>query len=291
MTSRIIQLTVLDVLATGMTLRRGVDFQPHLRKIKESLNASRYPAGDDPTEPRQPPHGSLAPTPRLQAQVGLLPGARLRACRCHWQPRHRQTRDLGPAHPQQRPGARVPDHGVGAVTGIDAQRALPGTVLLQLTLVLEYPLAATLDPQLALLPAGLAIQMVVTLGAIEPRQRYLTDVTNTPVGLQCMAQLAGFAVLVLGAQAQVHAPPQVRMQVDLPVAQLQLPMSGAHRRQFAAVQQASSPASAPSHGMARHSRSGWRPYQGQHTGTPHGSPPHLRPLRRRTTARASAPAG
>ncbi len=48
MTSRIIQLTVLDVLATGMTLRRGVDFQPHLRKIKESLNASRYPIEDDP---------------------------------------------------------------------------------------------------------------------------------------------------------------------------------------------------------------------------------------------------
>jgi RpiR family carbohydrate utilization transcriptional regulator len=47
MTSRIIQLTVLDVLATGMTLRRGVDFQPHLRKIKESLNASRYPIGDE----------------------------------------------------------------------------------------------------------------------------------------------------------------------------------------------------------------------------------------------------
>ncbi|MFF7707151.1 transcriptional regulator HexR [Pseudomonas sp. NPDC007930] len=43
MTSRIIQLTVLDVLATGMTLRRGTDFQPHLRRIKESLNASRYP--------------------------------------------------------------------------------------------------------------------------------------------------------------------------------------------------------------------------------------------------------
>ena len=47
MTSRIIQLTVLDVLATGMTLRRGVDFQPHLRKIKESLNDSRYPVGDE----------------------------------------------------------------------------------------------------------------------------------------------------------------------------------------------------------------------------------------------------
>ncbi|WP_459077329.1 MurR/RpiR family transcriptional regulator [Metapseudomonas sp. CR3202] len=49
MTSRIIQLTVLDVLATGMTLRRGVDFQPHLRKIKESLNASRYPTDEEPT--------------------------------------------------------------------------------------------------------------------------------------------------------------------------------------------------------------------------------------------------
>ena len=48
MTSRIIQLTVLDVLATGMTLRRGADFQPHLRKIKESLNASRYPANEEP---------------------------------------------------------------------------------------------------------------------------------------------------------------------------------------------------------------------------------------------------
>ncbi|WP_120995141.1 MurR/RpiR family transcriptional regulator [Stutzerimonas urumqiensis] len=43
MTSRIIQLTVLDALAAGVTLRRGVDFQPHLRKIKESLLATRYP--------------------------------------------------------------------------------------------------------------------------------------------------------------------------------------------------------------------------------------------------------
>ena len=48
MTSRIIQLTVLDVLATGVTLRRGVDFQPHLRRIKESLSASRYPADEEP---------------------------------------------------------------------------------------------------------------------------------------------------------------------------------------------------------------------------------------------------
>lgn len=43
MTSRIIQLTVLDALAAGVTLRRGVDFQPHLRKIKESLLATRFP--------------------------------------------------------------------------------------------------------------------------------------------------------------------------------------------------------------------------------------------------------
>ncbi|WP_028241043.1 MurR/RpiR family transcriptional regulator [Stutzerimonas azotifigens] len=43
MTSRLIQLTVLDTLAAGVTLRRGVDFQPHLRKIKESLLPTRYP--------------------------------------------------------------------------------------------------------------------------------------------------------------------------------------------------------------------------------------------------------
>jgi len=47
MTSRIIQLTVLDVLVTGMTLRRGIDFQPHLRKVKESLNYTRYPYEDE----------------------------------------------------------------------------------------------------------------------------------------------------------------------------------------------------------------------------------------------------
>ena len=46
MTSRIVQLTVLDTLAAGVTLRRGVDFQPHLRRIKESLVATRYPNED-----------------------------------------------------------------------------------------------------------------------------------------------------------------------------------------------------------------------------------------------------
>ncbi|MBY4677066.1 MurR/RpiR family transcriptional regulator [Marinobacterium sp. CAU 1594] len=43
MTSRIVQLTLLDVLATGVTLRRGVDFHTHLKKIKDSLQATRYP--------------------------------------------------------------------------------------------------------------------------------------------------------------------------------------------------------------------------------------------------------
>jgi RpiR family carbohydrate utilization transcriptional regulator len=47
MTSRLIQLTVLDVLATGVTLRRGPDFQPHLRKIKESLLPTRHPSQDE----------------------------------------------------------------------------------------------------------------------------------------------------------------------------------------------------------------------------------------------------
>ncbi|MCE8024237.1 MULTISPECIES: MurR/RpiR family transcriptional regulator [Halomonadaceae] len=44
MTSRMIQLTLIDVLATGVTLRRGEDFLPHLKKIKDSLQETRYPA-------------------------------------------------------------------------------------------------------------------------------------------------------------------------------------------------------------------------------------------------------
>ena len=35
MTSRVIQLTLIDALATGVTLRRGEDFLPHLKKIKD----------------------------------------------------------------------------------------------------------------------------------------------------------------------------------------------------------------------------------------------------------------
>ena len=44
MTSRMIHLAMIDVLATGVTLRRGEDFQDHLKKIKDSLQATRFPA-------------------------------------------------------------------------------------------------------------------------------------------------------------------------------------------------------------------------------------------------------
>ena len=44
MTSRMIQLALIDVLATGVTLRRGEDFLDHLKKIKDSLVETRYPA-------------------------------------------------------------------------------------------------------------------------------------------------------------------------------------------------------------------------------------------------------
>lgn len=43
MTSRMIQLALIDVLATGVTLRRGEDFLHHLKKIKDSLRETRYP--------------------------------------------------------------------------------------------------------------------------------------------------------------------------------------------------------------------------------------------------------
>ncbi len=43
MTSRIVHLVLIDILATGVTLRRGPDFLPHLKRIKESLRETRYP--------------------------------------------------------------------------------------------------------------------------------------------------------------------------------------------------------------------------------------------------------
>lgn len=46
MTSRMIHLALIDVLATGVTLRRGEDFLPHLKKIKDSLKPTRFPASE-----------------------------------------------------------------------------------------------------------------------------------------------------------------------------------------------------------------------------------------------------
>jgi hypothetical protein len=88
------------------------------------------------------------------------------------------------------------------IAGVDAQLALPGMVLdVQFAVMLKHPLTATLDPQFTFLLANLAIQLIISLCAIESRQRYLTHVANTPVSVQRLTQLARQAVLMLGAQA------------------------------------------------------------------------------------------
>jgi len=46
MTSRIVQLVVLDVIATGIALSRGAGFEAHLKKIKESIGGTRLSAND-----------------------------------------------------------------------------------------------------------------------------------------------------------------------------------------------------------------------------------------------------
>ena len=42
MASRIAQLVLIDILATGFTLRRGEKFQENLKRVKESIRDSRY---------------------------------------------------------------------------------------------------------------------------------------------------------------------------------------------------------------------------------------------------------
>lgn len=42
MASRIAQLTLVDILATGFTLRRGSKFRDNLKKVKDSLRSSRF---------------------------------------------------------------------------------------------------------------------------------------------------------------------------------------------------------------------------------------------------------
>lgn len=45
MVSRIAQLTLIDVLATGFTLRRGAKFRDNLKRVKEALRESRFDKG------------------------------------------------------------------------------------------------------------------------------------------------------------------------------------------------------------------------------------------------------
>ena len=42
MASRVVQMTVIDVLATGFTLRRGTGFRENLKRVKDALKDSRY---------------------------------------------------------------------------------------------------------------------------------------------------------------------------------------------------------------------------------------------------------
>ncbi|AWB57799.1 MULTISPECIES: MurR/RpiR family transcriptional regulator [unclassified Colwellia] len=46
MASRIAQLTLIDCLATGFTLRRGTKFRDNLKKVKDSLRSSRFERKD-----------------------------------------------------------------------------------------------------------------------------------------------------------------------------------------------------------------------------------------------------
>ncbi len=45
MVSRLAQLTVIDVLATGFILRRGTKFRDNLKRVKEALKESRFDKG------------------------------------------------------------------------------------------------------------------------------------------------------------------------------------------------------------------------------------------------------
>jgi len=46
MSSRIAQLVLIDILATGFTLRRGTKFRDNLKKVKDSLRSSRFERKD-----------------------------------------------------------------------------------------------------------------------------------------------------------------------------------------------------------------------------------------------------
>src|SRR3990167_504329 len=110
-----------------------------------------------------------------------------------------KTQRLAPAHIGQGPAARMPDHTVGAATGVDQQAPLPGQILhLHERPRAEDPVATLLDAQFAVLATVAARQQVVALGAIQTEQRHPPDITDLPVGVQGMAEPAGFAVLMRG---------------------------------------------------------------------------------------------
>ena len=47
MASRIAQLVLIDVLATGFTLRRGPKFRDNLKRVKDGIRDSRFDKFDD----------------------------------------------------------------------------------------------------------------------------------------------------------------------------------------------------------------------------------------------------
>ena len=49
-----VKVPVIDALATGVTLRRGEDFLPYLKKIKDSLRSTRFPVEPPPKTPSKP---------------------------------------------------------------------------------------------------------------------------------------------------------------------------------------------------------------------------------------------
>ncbi|MGE9549939.1 MurR/RpiR family transcriptional regulator [Erwinia amylovora] len=54
MVSRLAQLTLIDVLATGFTLRRGAKFRDNLKRVKAALKESRFEKEDRPALPPRP---------------------------------------------------------------------------------------------------------------------------------------------------------------------------------------------------------------------------------------------
>ncbi|MFC0141879.1 MurR/RpiR family transcriptional regulator [Erwinia mallotivora] len=54
MVSRLAQLTIIDVLATGFTLRRGATFRDNLRRVKAALKESRFDREDLTAQPDRP---------------------------------------------------------------------------------------------------------------------------------------------------------------------------------------------------------------------------------------------